>query len=638
MTIPETFLQELLSRVDVVNVVGRYVPLKKGGANFMGLCPFHGEKSPSFSVSAHKQFFHCFGCGQSGNAITFLMQYTGMGFLDAVQELAQGVGLTVPQARPSSAQEREHANAQRQQKMRLCDVLERAGAAWRQHLKNSPHAITYLKQRGVLGTSAQRYGLGYAPSGWHHLASVFAHYDDPLLQEAGLVVAQAQQEPSPQELAQRRYDRFRDRIMFPIRNVKGECIGFGARALGEEKPKYLNSPETPTFHKGRELYGLFEARQAIREQGYVLVTEGYMDVIMLAQAGFAHAVATLGTACTPDHLHKLFRFTDQVVFSFDGDRAGRRAARKALEAALPHLSDTRSVKFVFLPAEHDPDSFLRAHGANAFAQCIGAAVPLSRFWLDAARDGRDVTLPEGRSFMAHNAFSLWQPLPQGAFKTQLLNELGQHTQMSPEALLASWQAPQHKPVVAMPPVAAPTEGSQRQSQSQGHWKKRAASSPPFTCAPSLRPAPSSRADHAARLLLSNTAFWEALTPQEKEALCRLPAPHDALFAWLESEILEYGPLPWAQLRERLHGQTCQALALQLMSGPHAQPTPPSAQLSAQLESRQELRGVLDRILIEHLKQQESQAVQRLSSDPHPQIAHYLRQLQAQRMALQEKLV
>lgn len=637
--------------MDVVDVVGRYVPLKKGGANFMGLCPFHGEKSPSFSVSAHKQFFHCFGCGQSGNAITFLMEYTGMGFLDAVQELAQGVGLTVPQERPSSAQEREHANAQRQQKMRLCDVLERAGAAWRQHLKNSPHAITYLKQRGVLGTSAQRYGLGYAPSGWHHLASVFAHYDDPLLQEAGLVVAQAQQEPSPQELAQRRYDRFRDRIMFPIRNVKGECIGFGARALGEEKPKYLNSPETPTFHKGRELYGLFEARQAIREQGYVLVTEGYMDVIMLAQAGFAHAVATLGTACTPDHLHKLFRFTDQVVFSFDGDRAGRRAARKALEAALPHLSDTRSVKFLFLPAEHDPDSFLRAHGASAFAQCIGAAVPLSRFWLDAARDGRDVTLPEGRSFMAHNAFSLWQPLPQGAFKTQLLNELGQHTQMSPEALLASWQAQQRTPpptVHSSPnpspspsPLGPPTlpspphdernEGRPHPRPKQNHWQKRTSPAPS-----GARPAPSSRADHAARLLLSNTAFWEALTPQEKEALCRLPAPHDALFAWLESEILEYGPLPWAQLRERLHGQTCQALALQLMSGPHAQPMPPSAQLSAQLESRQELRGVLDRILIEHLKQQESQAVQRLSSDP--QIAHYLRQLQAQRMALQEKLV
>ncbi len=372
VSIPQSFIQELLARVDVVEVVGRYVPLKKGGANFMGLCPFHGEKSPSFSVSPSKQFYHCFGCGKNGNAIGFLMEHAGMGFVEAVQELAQGVGLAVPQD-DTPAHQRQQAAAAREKQHTLSEVLERAGAAYCQQLKAAPHAIAYLKQRGVSGIVAKRYGLGYAPEGWRSLASVFPAYDDPLLQESGLVIVG--------EEDGKRYDRFRDRIMFPIRNVKGECIGFGGRVLGDAKPKYLNSPETPVFHKGQELYGLYEARQAIRDQGYALVTEGYMDVVALAQLGFANAVATLGTACTAEHVHKLFRFTEQVVFSFDGDSAGRRAAHKALLAALPYASDTRSIKFLFLPAEHDPDSFIRAHGSEAFARHVGAALPLSRFVL-----------------------------------------------------------------------------------------------------------------------------------------------------------------------------------------------------------------------------------------------------------------
>ncbi len=326
MSIPQSFIQELLARVDVVDIVGRYVQLKKSGANFMGLCPFHGEKSPSFSVSPSKQFYHCFGCGKNGNAIGFLMDHAGMGFVEAVQDLAQQTGMQVPQD-DQSPQDRERAAAQRQKQATLTDVLEKAGEAWRKHLRDSPRAIQYFKGRGVSGQIASRYGLGYAPEGWRGLASVFPEYDSPLLEESGLVIVNAEDG--------KRYDRFRDRVMFPIRNVKGECIGFGGRVLGDDKPKYLNSPETPVFHKGRELYGLFEARQAIREMGYALVTEGYMDVVALAQLGFANAVATLGTACTPDHVHKLFRFTEQVVFSFDGDAAGRRAARKALDGARP---------------------------------------------------------------------------------------------------------------------------------------------------------------------------------------------------------------------------------------------------------------------------------------------------------------
>ena len=369
MAIPQAFIQELLARTDVVEVVGRYVQLKKGGANYMGLCPFHGEKSPSFTVSPSKQFFHCFGCGKNGNAIGFLMDHSGMNFVEAVKDLAQTYGLQVPEDETDPA-DRQRAQQQRQRQATLSEVLEKAAEAYRKHLKTAPQAVAYLKGRGLSGEVAKQFGLGYAPEGWRSLASVFADYQDPLLVESGLVISNA--EDGGEE---KRYDRFRDRVMFPIRNVKGECIGFGGRVMGDGSPKYLNSPETPVFSKGRELYGLYEARTALREAGYVLVTEGYMDVVALAQLGFPNAVATLGTACTTDHVQKLFRFTDALVFSFDGDAAGRRAARKALDGALPFASDVRNVKFLFLPAEHDPDSFVREHGAEAFARLVSDATP-----------------------------------------------------------------------------------------------------------------------------------------------------------------------------------------------------------------------------------------------------------------------
>ena len=395
MTIPASFIQELIARADVVEIVGRYVPLKKAGANFMGLCPFHGEKSPSFSVSPTKQFYHCFGCGVHGNAIGFLMEHGGMGFVEAVHDLAGQYGLQVPED-DASPEERARAAGQRQKQATLSDVLEKAGEAYRKQLRQSPGAIDYLKGRGVSGEVAKQFGIGYAPPGWRTLAGVFPDYDNPLLAESGLVIV-------GEEDADKRYDRFRDRVMFPIRNVKGECIGFGGRVLGDEKPKYLNSPETPVFSKGRELYGLFEARAALRDKGYALVTEGYMDVVALAQLGFPNAVATLGTACTPEHVQKLFRFTDSVVFSFDGDAAGRRAARKALDSALPFASDVRSVKFLFLPAEHDPDSFIREHGAEAFSRFVNEATPLSRFMIEAAR--------EGCTWAAPKAVPTWLPTP-----------------------------------------------------------------------------------------------------------------------------------------------------------------------------------------------------------------------------------
>ena len=525
MAIPQTFIQELLARADVVDIVGRYVQLKKGGANFMGLCPFHGEKSPSFSVSPSKQFYHCFGCGKNGNAISFLMDHAGMTFIEAVKDLAQQYGLQVPDD-DVSPQDRAKAAQVREQQATLSSVLEKAGLAYIKNLRGSARAIQYFKQRGVSGEIAKTFGLGYAPEGWRTLASVFPDYNDPLLVESGLVISGEAGEDTPQGEA-KRYDRFRDRVMFPIRNVKGECIGFGGRVLGDEKPKYLNSPETPVFSKGRELYGLFEARTALRQHGYALVTEGYMDVVALAQLGFANAVATLGTACTLEHIQKLFRFTDSVVFSFDGDSAGRRAARKALDAALPFASDVRTVKFLFLPAEHDPDSYIREHGQKGFAASVAKAVPLSRFLLEAAGDGCDLDTAEGRAHMASNARALWSALPEGALKPQLLAEIADQVMIDSRELLQLWQS----------------ASSGRKPAYKGTSAARLTG----------RILPTSREDRVLRLLLTEPQAWDRLSTEEHNLLLCLPAPHGLLFTWLESQLHEHGPQSWAVLREGLRG-------------------------------------------------------------------------------------
>jgi len=661
VTIPQSFIQELLTRVDVVDIVGRYVQLKKGGANFMGLCPFHGEKSPSFSVSPAKQFYHCFGCGKNGNAISFLMDHAGMGFVEAVQDLAQSVGLQVPDD-DISPQEKERAAAARQKQATLNEVLEKAADAYRRHLRESQRAIGYFKGRGVSGAVAKRYGLGYAPEGWRSLASVFPSYDDPLLEESGLVIVN-------DEDGGKRYDRFRDRVMFPIRNVKGEYIGFGGRVLGDDKPKYLNSPETPVFHKGRELYGLFEARTPIREAGYALVTEGYMDVVALAQLGFPNAVATLGTACTPEHVQKLLRFTDAVVFSFDGDNAGRRAARKALDGALPHATDTRSIKFLFLPAEHDPDSFIRDHGTDAFARHVSDAMPLSRFLVESASEGCDLATAEGRAHMASNARPLWTALPDGVLKRQLLGELAELTQLNARDLSDLWgqaaardglRAAHHAPPQRHPPRTAPddapswdappdTDGWHPPSESTGTaydpgygsygnqggyggqngygsggkppfrkggdwksgggWKKRDKDAP-WPPQPRLPRTPAmGRADHAARLLLSHMAFLEELTHDDHTTLAAQPAPHGPLFAWLEAQFHEHGPLAWAVLRESLRDHECEELAVKVMTGSHAQT---EGELH---ELRLELRDLLTRMQIEDIKEQQKVLVLQVAQDP-----------------------
>lgn len=385
MAIPDSFIQELLNRVDVVDVIDASVPLKKAGANYSACCPFHNEKTPSFTVSPTKQFYHCFGCGAHGTALGFLMEYQGLGFVDAVHELAKRVGMTVPQ------ETRVVDKAAEQVAVGMQEALQLALGYYRAELKKSERAINYLKSRGLSGEIAARFQIGYAPSGWQNLASIIKDYQSESLGVAGLVITNEQG---------RRYDRFRDRIMFPIHDQKGQVIGFGGRVLGgdgdDAGPKYLNSPETPLFQKGHELYGLFLARRAIREAGKVLVVEGYMDVVALAQHGVGYAVATLGTATTPYHITKLMRQTDDIVFCFDGDAAGRKAAWRAAINSLPALTDGLRLSFLFLPPEHDPDSYIREFGKDGFEAALKETQPLSQYLVQTLSSANDMQSHEGR--------------------------------------------------------------------------------------------------------------------------------------------------------------------------------------------------------------------------------------------------
>jgi DNA primase len=416
--IPQSFIQELLGRVDIVDVVDRHVKLKRSGANYMACCPFHTEKTPSFTVSPTKQFYHCFGCGAHGTAVGFLMEYGGMGFVDAVKDLAQSVGLKVPDTRPEAAQRQEKQGDD------LYAVMLRAAQYYRTQLKSAPGAVAYLKGRGLSGEIAKRFGIGYAPDGWQNLASVYSDYEGKALATAGLV---------KQSEDGRRYDVFRNRIVFPIVDVRGNVIGFGGRVLGEGEPKYLNSPETPVFEKGRELYGLYQARRAIRDAGRVVVVEGYMDVVALAQSGVEYAVATLGTATTPLHVQKLLRQSDEVVFCFDGDEAGRRAAWRALEVSLAQLQDGKQVRFLFLPQGEDPDTYVRRHGKDGFeALLAGNAVALSRFLLEELSQRGDLATAEGRARCVHEAKPLLKSVRAAVLRVQLVRELAERCRMSPE--------------------------------------------------------------------------------------------------------------------------------------------------------------------------------------------------------------
>jgi len=410
--IPDSFIEELLGRVDIVEVIERRIPLKKAGREYQARCPFHDEKSPSFTVSPQKQFYHCFGCGAHGSAIGFMMNYEGLEFVDAVEELARMAGLTVPRD-TSTAPQRPAAG--------LYDLLDEAGSWYQSQLKQSPQAIEYLKQRGLSGEVAARFGVGYAPAGWDDLIRQLGTDDHrlKLLQRAGM-------------LSQGKggaYDKFRDRIMFPIHDRRGRIIAFGGRALGDDGPKYLNSPETELFHKGRELYGLYLARKSQAKLERILVVEGYMDVVALAQFGFENCVATLGTATTGDHAELLFRAADEAVYCFDGDQAGRKAAWRALEATLPRLREGRQARFLFLPEGEDPDSLVRRRGREAFEALLADAQPLSEYFFSHFTAMVDLGSIDGRARLVGLAKPYLDQVPQGVFRDMMvarLEELARH--------------------------------------------------------------------------------------------------------------------------------------------------------------------------------------------------------------------
>jgi DNA primase len=430
--IPEDFIQQVLDRTDIVAVIERYVPLKKAGINYLARCPFHSEKTPSFTVSPSKQFYHCFGCGAHGTAISFLMEHAGYGFLDALKELAGQAGLQVP--------DDGRGHEEDGQRNRILAHLDAASRFYRQALKGHPQAVDYLKSRGLTGETAARFGLGYAPDEWQGLKTAVADYQDGALEEAGLVIVNAG----------KRYDRFRDRVMFPIRNERGQIIGFGGRVLGQGEPKYLNSPETPVFHKGRELYGLHEHRRAIQQADRVIVVEGYMDVVMLDQHGVDNAVATLGTAVTADQAGRLLRLADEVIFAFDGDDAGRKAAWRALENSLPQAQDGKRLSFLFLPQGEDPDSFVRGQGAEAFRKLCDTAMPLSDFLFSELTAQTDLNSEEGKVRLAKLAQPYLAKLAQAPLLARALRQrLGELTGLKPRE--GRFQARSPRQLTAPPP-------------------------------------------------------------------------------------------------------------------------------------------------------------------------------------------
>ncbi|MDN4015840.1 DNA primase [Zwartia panacis] len=516
--IPDSFIQDLLARVDVADVVGRYVQLKKGGINLLGLCPFHNEKSPSFTVSPTKQFYHCFGCGAHGSAITFLIEHTGASFPEAVRTLASTVGMAVPEESRSPGQ-KAASSRRREEISQHTQVLDLAQKHYLAQLRDSPAAIRYLKERGLTGLVAKEFGLGWASADRQALSKVFPRYDDPLLVESGLVIESEDG---------RRYDRFRERVMFPIRNVKGEIVGFGGRIIGKGEPKYLNSPETPVFSKGNELYGLYEARSAIRSEGCVIVVEGYMDVVGLAQLGVRNAVATLGTATTPVHIQKLLRASDKIIFSFDGDGAGRRAAWRALQASLPLLRDDISIRFLFLPAEHDPDSYIRKFGEEAFRACLAESDALSTFFLNELSARHSIEELEGRSALVHEAKPLLAQIPAIALKVQLQNELARLVQFTPEELgqLLAQELPHKLSGLPDPSrgATAVTSSAEVSGNASDHGASYSASNPRAerSARTVSRRAVAPLARRLLRLLLTHPELVDQMGEQQVEILARSP--------------------------------------------------------------------------------------------------------------------
>ncbi len=443
--IPQEFIDDLIARADIVEIVGRRVQLKKAGREFKACCPFHDEKTPSFTVSPGKGFYHCFGCGAHGTAVGFLMEFDHMSFVEAIESLANTMGVDVPRSESDKPARRYDE---------LFSLMDSVSRHWQATIKDAPAAVDYLKQRGIDGPTAKRYGIGYAPDGWSKVLDKFGKSDEAVerLLATGLIIRKDNGQ---------HYDRFRDRIMFPIRDGRGRTIGFGGRTMGDGEPKYLNSPETVLFHKGRELYGLYEARQALRNIERLVVVEGYMDVIALARHGINFAVATLGTATTSDHLNQLFRLTENVYFAFDGDRAGKAAAWRALENALPQIREGRQIRFVFLPQGQDPDSFVNELGAEAFVGALDDGLALSEFFIQELASQVDMETVDGRARLAELARPLIGKIPAGVYRELLIESLASAVGLTAAKLekMIAGQAAQGRPMspAAMGPGKRPAK-------------------------------------------------------------------------------------------------------------------------------------------------------------------------------------
>jgi DNA primase len=430
--IPQSFIDDLVGRTDIVELIGARVPLKKSGREFKACCPFHDEKSPSFWVSPDKQFYHCFGCGAHGTSLGFLMNYDRLSFPEAIEELASRAGVEIPRdTRPDDGRNREDAD--------LAALMARVAAHWAQQLPGNRRAAEYIARRGLSPETLQKFGIGYAAQSWNDVLQRFGAQarDRQALLAAGLVIERdAAAGPGGDKL----YDRFRDRIMFPIRDARGRVIAFGGRIIDQGEPKYLNSPETSLFHKGRELYGLYEVRQSRQTLRRLMVVEGYMDVVRLHQAGIEYAVATLGTATTPEHLKRAFRLVNEIVFAFDGDRAGRAAAWRALNNALPEVREGRQLRFLFLPEGHDPDTLVGAEGKQAFEQRLEGALPLSEYLVQEITAQADLAHADGRARFAEIARPLVARIPEGVYRELLIERLAEAIRLPSNRLKELWAA------------------------------------------------------------------------------------------------------------------------------------------------------------------------------------------------------
>jgi len=549
--IPQSFIQDLLARVDIVDVIERRLPLKKGGANYFACCPFHGEKTPSFSISPSKQFYHCFGCGAHGSAISFLMEYSGLPFVEAVKELAALAGMQVPDDPGPGARNKPPIDDG------LVEAMSTAARYYREQLKQAPAAIDYLKRRGLTGEIAARFGIGYAPDDWQALQSVFPTYDAKVLLDAGLVIENDKG---------RRYDRFRNRIMFPIQDRRGRIIAFGGRVLDGGEPKYLNSPETPLFEKGRELYGITQAQKAIRDAGYALVVEGYMDVVALAQFEVGNAVATLGTATTPHHINTLLRHSQRIVFCFDGDTAGRKAAWRALESALDALRDDVTLAFLFLPEQHDPDSFVRAEGPAALRQAAAAAMPLASFLMHELRSRCALDSAEGRARLVHEARPLVTRVAAPLLRLQLIKAVAEVSHLSQPEVEAAFQVqPAERPRPERPPPGASAQPGASPQPGENAWRGDGA--PRRAAAPRARRKPPSTIGTLLRLVLQHPG-WAArlpvdLIPLENAEGLAVAAIVDAMSTGDLAANVGLGALV-ERFRESPHGETLARTAGELV--------------------------------------------------------------------------